>query len=101
MTGTTNCEPQLDGIQKRFSFMYQTGVKSHVIVLDHNLGKNSLFVIHHFFRYIEFLCTFGPLSLRKSSMWPRPKKCGDPWFGPPAQILALNVSKWTPNGYLK
>ena len=39
MTGTTNCEPQLDGIQKRFSFMYQTGVKSHVIVLDHNLGK--------------------------------------------------------------
>jgi len=30
MIGTTNCEPQLDVIQKRISFMYQSVVKNHV-----------------------------------------------------------------------
>jgi len=32
MMGTTNCEPLLDVIQKRFSFMYvsDTVVKSHI-----------------------------------------------------------------------
>jgi len=30
MIGISNCEPQLDVIQKRISFMYQTVVKKHV-----------------------------------------------------------------------
>jgi len=31
--GTTNCEPQLDVIQKRSNFMYQTVVKNLIVSL--------------------------------------------------------------------
>jgi len=40
MIGTTNCEPQLDVIQKRISFMYHTVGKAMLIVTvvqHHNL----------------------------------------------------------------
>jgi len=45
------------------------------VVLHHSSGKSLLF-IHHYFR-LNLIFTFGPPSLKKSSIWPPAKNFGD------------------------
>jgi len=47
------------------------------IVLHHNLGINSLSLIHHILGKLNFF-PFGPLSFNKSSMWPSAEKLWRP-----------------------